>query len=98
MKMLRTSGSFCPWFPNAIESAVVSNVFRLELIFFLTVGGEVAPLNCTYALTWHAWETFGGIDVKSLRVGLGQDRRDIVMDLKGTALGCGQAAGSNGCH
>ena len=42
MKMLRTSGSFCPWFPNAIESAVVSNVFRL-VFFFLTVGGEFAP-------------------------------------------------------
>lgn len=51
-----------------------------------------------YALTWHAWEPFGGIDVKRERVGLGQDRRDIVVDLKGTVLGRGKSAGSSGYY
>ena len=51
-----------------------------------------------YALTWHAWEAFGGIDVKRECVGLGQDLRDIVVDLKGTVLGRGKSAGSSGYY
>lgn len=38
-------------------------------------------LSFVYSLTRHAWEALGRVDIKGLRVGLGEYRRNIVVDL-----------------
>jgi hypothetical protein len=38
-------------------------------------------------LTGHAGEPLGRVDVKCLRVGLGEDRRNIVMDMESAVFG-----------
>ena len=68
---------------------MVSDVLRLEIVIVEREGCGRVLRRQSHSLTRHAWEAFSRIDVERLRIGLGKDRRDIVVDLKGTVPRCG---------